>query len=173
VQASYAFDIGRAGRLGFNLVGTKVNELTTELVQGAPAYDCKGLYGPLCGVPTPEWRHSLRTTWNSPWRGIDVSFNWRYMDPVDVEKTSDNVFLTGDVPATDAHFASRSYIDATAAITFADKYTLRVGANNLFDKDPPLVGQDNCPSGPCNGNAFAQTYDVLGRQLFATMTIDF
>jgi iron complex outermembrane recepter protein len=173
LQASYAFDIGRAGRLGFNLVGTKVDELTTELVPGTEAYDCKGLYGPLCGIVTPEWRHSLRTTWNSPWRGIDVSVNWRYMDPVDLETTSSNVFLTGAVPASDAHFASRSYIDATAAITFADKYTLRLGANNLFDKDPPLVGQDNCPAGPCNGNAWAQTYDVLGRQLFATMTMDF
>jgi outer membrane receptor protein involved in Fe transport len=178
VQASYAFDVGAAGRLGFNLVGTWLDELTTTPLVGDQPFDCKGFFGNQCGTPNPEWRHSLRATWNAPWRGIDVSLNWRYFDPVDVELLSDDPTLNVDtppdqVPESDAHFASRSYIDMTASITFADKYTFRVGANNLFDVDPPLVGQDNCPVVYCNGNTFAQVYDVLGRQWFATLTMDF
>jgi outer membrane receptor protein involved in Fe transport len=172
-QATYSFDIGSMGRLGFNLVGTWVSEAMTQLVPDTEAFDCVGLYGANCGVPTPEWRHSFRTTWNTPWHGIDVGVNWRYFDPVKLEKTDDNLFITGPVPATDAYHGSRSYIDATAAVTFADRYTIRLGANNLFDRDPPLVGQANCPAGPCNGNTWAQLYDVLGRQIFATLTMDF
>ena len=64
-------------------------------------------------------------------------------------------------------------IDLTGAITFAEHYTVRVGANNLFDKDPPLNGSSSCPTGPCNGNTWPQVYDTLGRQLFLTFTSNF
>ena len=77
--------------------------------------------------------------------------------------------LANDVPAY-------NYFDLTASMTFAEKFTFRVGANNLFDKTPPIIpsGQNNdCPSGPCNGNTWAQVYDSMGRQIFATLTIDF
>ncbi len=172
VQANYAVEIG-AHKLAFNLVGTHLKELKQQLLPTRPAFECVGLYGPTCGVVAPKWRHSLRTDWTTPWRGLDVSLTWRYFQSVDLETTSSDPQLAGDVPATDRHFGSRSYLDLTGAIRFADNYTFRLGINNLLDKDPPLVGADNCPAGPCNGNAWAQTYDVLGRQWFATFTIDF
>jgi outer membrane receptor protein involved in Fe transport len=49
--------------------------------------------------------------------------------------------------------------------------TLRLGVNNILDKDPPTVLSGNCPVGPCNGNTFSQTYDVLGRYLYAHLTL--
>ena len=69
-----------------------------------------------------------------------------------------------------------SYLDLTASMTFAEKFTFRVGANNVLDKSPPIIpsgGVVDCPAGPCNGNTWAQVYDALGRQIFATVTIDF
>lgn len=172
IQASYTMEIG-GHRLGFNLIGTKMEKAETELVRGLGAFDCLGLFGGTCGVPTPEWRHSFRTSWATPWAGLDVSATWRYVDSAEVELSSNNPQLSGLVPATDARFASRSYIDLTAAMTFFESYTLRLGANNLLDKDPPLVGQANCPAGSCNGNTFSQAYDSIGRQWFATLTIEF
>jgi iron complex outermembrane recepter protein len=172
LQASYRVDLG-PHRLAFNLVGTRLEKAEKELVKGVGAFDCAGLFGGTCGVPNAKWRHSLRTTWQTPWRGLDVSMTWRFVDSVDLETTSANPQLAGDVPLTDAHFGSRSYIDLTGAVKFFENYTLRIGANNLLDKDPPLVGQDNCPAGTCNGNTFSQAYDVLGRQWFATVTVDF
>jgi len=79
---------------------------------------------------------------------------------------------TGPMP-TDAVLGSRSYIDLTGSITLAEKLTLRVGVNNLLDRDPPLNGSDSCPSGPCNGNTWPQMYDTLGRQIFGLITMDF
>jgi iron complex outermembrane recepter protein len=172
IQANYTLELGEH-RLGFNLIGTKMEKAETELVKGLGAFDCLGLYGGTCGVPTPEWRHSFRTNWATPWAGLDVSLTWRYFDEVELETSSSNPQLAGPVPLSDAVLGSRSYIDLTAAMTFFENYTLRLGANNLLDKDPPLTGQANCPAGPCNGNTWSQAYDSIGRQLFATLTINF
>ena len=45
--------------------------------------------------------------------------------------------------------------------------------NNILDRDPPLVGSNACPAGICNGNAYTQVYDALGRYIFAGVTLDF
>jgi iron complex outermembrane recepter protein len=172
VQSNYRFEVG-PHRLNVNLIGTWMDSAKTELVEGVGEFDCVGLFGGTCGVPLPEWRHSLRTTWSTPWEGLDVTLTWRYIGTVETETSDPNPQLAGDVPATDAELGNRSYLDLTAAITFLDDYTLRLGANNVLDKDPPLVGQDNCPSTFCNGNTFAQLYDVLGRQWFASLTARF
>jgi len=110
-----------------------------------------------------------------------VTLSWRYFDEVgrDAETSvSDNPFLsqlgqfTGMRP-TDSVLGSRSYLDLTGAVTIQDKYTFRLGVNNLLDKDPPLTGNLTCPTGPCNGNTWPQVYDTLGRQIFGMVTIDF
>jgi len=46
----------------------------------------------------------------------------------------------------------------------------RAGINNLFDKDPPVVGSDDAPA---NGNTYPQIYDSLGRYIFATVIARF
>jgi len=63
--------------------------------------------------------------------------------------------------------------DLSFSARVADKYNFRVGANNILDKQPPIVGGEvaNAPFG--NGNTFPQVYDALGRFLFAWVTIDF
>ncbi|MGH8178527.1 MAG: TonB-dependent receptor domain-containing protein [Steroidobacter sp.] len=176
-DASYQFNIGDAGKLGLDFVGTWVNSLETTPQTGV-TYDCVGLYGGICGVPAPEWRHKVDTTWRTPWSNLDVTLSWRYFDAVKRDAEDSNEFLsflgqvTGVLP-TDSELGSRSYIDLTGAMTFAEKYTLRVGVNNLFDKDPPLNGSATCPTGPCNGNTWPQVYDTLGRQIFGLVTIDF
>ena len=57
--------------------------------------------------------------------------------------------------------------------TLLENYTLRVGANNILDKAPPTTGSQACPAGSCNGNVFAQTYDALGRYVYASVSLEF
>ena len=52
LDASYAFDIGAGGRLGFDFVGTMLDSLEFTPQDGV-TYDCAGLYGAVCGVPAP------------------------------------------------------------------------------------------------------------------------
>jgi outer membrane receptor protein involved in Fe transport len=70
-----------------------------------------------------------------------------------------------------------SYIDLTASYNFARGVTLRLGVNNVLDKDPPVLAATNTtyslPPPFFNGNTYPQVYDTLGRFLFANVTIDF
>ena len=90
-----------------------------------------------------------------------------------LDTTSSNPALTAPVLGTDAKFKAQSYIDLLATWKIKDNYSFRAGVNNVFDNDPPLTGQTNCPSGPCNQNVYAQVYDTMGRFFFIGLTADF
>jgi outer membrane receptor protein involved in Fe transport len=172
ISLNYGLEFGRHG-LQFDLLGTKLDKLETELIEGTGSYDCVGLYGVNC-APSPDWRHVLRTTWQAPWQGLNLTLSWRYFGDVALETTSSYPQLAGPIQPTDRQFPSKSWFDLTAALTFAEDYTLRFGIQNISDQNPPVVGQANCAiSLGCNGNAFPQYYDALGRQWFVSMTMDF
>jgi outer membrane receptor protein involved in Fe transport len=190
LDADYRLDIGPAGRLSFTLVGNKpsVFEVTP---QPGSTYDCAGFYGGICNEPLPKWRHTFRVGWATPWKGLDVSAAWRYIGKVDLDAFASGLAFLGSsygtaaagaggivtdptkAPATDSHFPSRSYFDLTAGYSFKDNINLRLGANNVLDKDPPLTGLTTCPAGPCNGNTWPTVYDAAGRFLYATLTVNF
>jgi outer membrane receptor protein involved in Fe transport len=152
--------------------------------QDGITYDCVGLYGGICtsgtpnGAPVAKLRSKTDITWTTPWSCFDVSLAWRYYGKAerDLEDTQEALaFLgpaTGAFP-TDSLLGSRSWVDLSAAFQFAEKYTVRIGANNLLDKDPPLNGSSTCPTGPCSGNTWPQAYDALGRQVFLTLAAEF
>jgi outer membrane receptor protein involved in Fe transport len=175
VEANYRLEIGGAGKLSFQLIGTMVDELVVQPVTDSPTYDCAGLYGLVCGVPAPEFRSKFRTTWLSPWN-LDLTFTWRHIDAVDLDSSSDNPQLAGEVFPTDAKLDAVNYLDLAAAYTISTEpatMTFRLGINNLTDEDPTVVGQDSCPNVFCSGNTFPQVYDTLGRTVFLNVTADF
>ena len=191
VDVSYAFDIGAVGKIRTALVGTYIQSYEVEPIANDPssAYECVGYYGATCssfntgaGVPIPRWRHTLRTTWSAPWNGLDVTVSWRFFGGVKTEQFSGNPNIgaiggteaNGAISNTDAFIKSQSYMDLTAAVKLADKLTLRLGVNNVFDRDPPLIGSSTIPGPPAgNGNTFPQVYDSLGRFFFGQLTAQF
>lgn len=182
-DAGYSFGVGSLGEMSLAFTGTLLDSYEVTPQPGV-TYDCAGLYGSICtsgnpnGAPLAEWKHKMNATWNTPWNGLAVTLGWRYIDEVKRDAEDSNPFLsflgtaTGTL-ATDSRLGSRSYIDLSAAMTFSERYTVRLGANNLFDKDPPLNGSTTCPTGPCNGNTWPQAYDSLGRQIFVTASAEF
>lgn len=174
VNANWSFDfadigMGNAGGLAFDLVGTYLLDLSTlELPDGTvPEYDCAGWYGSRCGSPNPEWRHKLRTTWQTPF-GVDAAVTWRYFSSVTHGDSASGPRST--VTDLDYKLGSRNYIDLAASYNITEKWGVTVGVNNLLDKDPPLTAQT---AGFSNGNTYAQTYDAQGRYMFIGTTIDF
>lgn len=172
LSADYRLDLGDSNRISFGLIGTYTDSYETTPEKGVRSYDCVGLYGTVCLVPIPQWRHTMRATWTFR-DNLDVTLSWRHIDAVDLDHTSSNPALAGDVPLSDAKLASREYFDLTGAYTFMENYTVRLGVKNLFDQDPPLLGQDNLPPTVGNGNTFSQVYDTLGRYGFVNLTLDF
>ena len=140
-----------------------------------PSYDCAGYYGNTCTNPLPRWRSVFTTDWVTPWTGLDLNLRWRYIGPTLVDALSQAPQLTQPksvFPGYD-HIASYSYIDLSAAATVASNVILRVGVNNVLDKDPPIVLSGDCPTGVCNGNTFSGVYDVLGRYMYAKVSVKF
>jgi outer membrane receptor protein involved in Fe transport len=76
-----------------------------------------------------------------------------------------------DTPAFSEHISSESYFDLSAAYHIAPGCVLRLGVNNLFDKDPPLVAGANLGNGGTY-NTFPSTYDSFGRTLFAKFSLN-
>lgn len=185
-QVNYNTEIGDLGTLTFNFLGTYLDTLVTDTGVSIPGldqtFDCVGLYGNVCGSPNPEWRHQARVGFNFR-NGIGASVRWRYFDGVGLDSVSSNTNLsntggTGPSPGGVARpgaagFDAVNYFDLTFTFDAGDNFNFVLGANNVLDKAPPTTGSQACPAGACNGNVFAQTYDALGRYLFAGVTLDF
>jgi outer membrane receptor protein involved in Fe transport len=191
-NASYHTDLDRfglenMGGVSLSFVGTWLDSLEIQALPGDPSYDCAGLYGTICSVaggltsPNPEWRHKARLTWNTPleygdWvKNFSVSLQWRHFNKVKLDAYDPDPALNnpGLQYETDRVLKARDYFDLTLAWTVRDNLNFRAGVNNLFDKDPPLTGSSNCPTGPCSGNTWPQLYDSFGRYAFIGLTADF
>ncbi|MBO9516948.1 MAG: TonB-dependent receptor [Porphyrobacter sp.] len=170
-NGNYSTEIGNAGRVSLNLVGTLLdkynvdNGLTEE-------YDCTGYYGPTCGVPRPKWRHKARVTYTMT-NGVGVSLQWRHLSQAKVEFLNPSSTLAGNTNTLDDKIKAQDYFDLTLTADLGKNLTWRLGATNLFDKDPPLVTQAACASTFCNGNVYPGTYDPLGRYVFTGITMNF
>ena len=160
VTALYDLDVGEWGRLNFNDILSVTATWDQQELEGAPIEDCLGKWGLTCGSPTPDVRNNLRATWITPW-GVRPSLMWRYVSGV--EALSD----------TGVDLGERHYIDLAAIWDFTDYASLRAGINNLFDREPPVAGQQAGPSISGNGGTFPGLYDVLGRYFFFGLTANF
>jgi outer membrane receptor protein involved in Fe transport len=169
-QGSYRFDIGNLGSLVASLNAVYIIDTKTLPLAGATEYDCAGLYGNQCGPAVPDWRHSLRLSWLFP-GDFQASLQWRYVDSVGHEANTDQLPLqlfdddTGERIIVDfgSRLSARSYLDVAGSWDVTEQYSLRLGINNLTDKDPPLV--DTLWSGPGTPNTWGP-YDTLGRTVF-------
>jgi iron complex outermembrane receptor protein len=177
-NANYNMEIGTVGRLSLGFVGTLADEYVTD--NGlTEAYDCVGYYGPTCGVPLPKWRHKLRASFTLP-DGLGVSLGWRHIGKVDVEYKNPSATLNGPYYSFSSELKPQNYFDLAFTANVGNNFQWRLGANNLLDRQPPLVttgsgtfGASACAGTTCNGNTYPGLYDSLGRYLYTGLTIDF
>lgn len=160
------------GRLSASFVGTWLNELVNEPLPGLGSYDCKGLFGPTCGQPSPEWRHTARLTFTDDDHFGSFSVNWRYLGGTKLTNNTSNPFLAGDPYVINAKLPAYSYFDLAATVNVRKDIVMRVGINNVFDKDPPAIAQGLLSSFG-NGNTYPGIYDVAGRSFFIGLSADF
>jgi len=176
ITSRYHTDLGQFGRLSVGLVGTYTHDFTTQPLPNGGSFDCAGYWGSTCNAPLPHWRHVLNTTWGMPWFGIDLTARWRLIGPSNVDRSSSNPQLQSAYYVATAHIPGYNYIDLSAAMPVTSAVDVRVGVNNIADKNPPLILNGNlsdCPNNTCNDNTWVGTYDTLGRYIYAHVSLKF
>jgi outer membrane receptor protein involved in Fe transport len=186
INLHYTWNLDSFGKLVFNLQGTDtisnttqpntaVPDLATGGIQAGPSYNCAGLEGVTCGSPLPHWRHIFTTDWATPWQGFDLHAQWRFIGATQVDSSNGSSLLSspGTVFPGYDHIPTFSYLDLSASVAINSSLSLRVGANNVLDKDPPVILSANCPVGACNNNTWVQTYDPTGRFLYVHLEAKF
>lgn len=170
-----------AFNIGFNgtyLIKNKIevlNHLDNGSLQSAGYYECVGYYGDNCGAPAPDWRHKMRVTW-APSEQFSISANWRHLggtkwearDPSTVQPASFN--NGANAPGPFDKIKSYNYFDLAVTANVAKNFEFRIGANNIFDQDPPVINGNDFSSSFVNGNTYPGTYDALGRYIFVALT---
>jgi outer membrane receptor protein involved in Fe transport len=170
VTGAYAYRTDTAGTFSLSFSGTYVDEFSSSKV-GAE-FDCAGYYGAQCLYPQAKWRHQARLTWQGP-SGIGISGQWRYLSATKFERTSSDSDLAGAFNPLDARVPSQSYFDLAMTARVGDNYTMRLGANNLLDREPPVLSATAAPIGSFgNGNTYPGIYEANGRYVFVGLTID-
>ncbi len=178
--------LGDNGRVTLNFNGTYVTDFKHKDTPTSPQYNCAGLFGPVCGVPSPRWRHQSRLTWENPLGvlpGFAASVQWRYIgkSSLDFNNTqSPQLNPTGSsFDGVDARIPGISYFDlaTTYQLPFQDHdVSLRFGVNNVTDRNPPIITLVGLPLTTVfapPSNTFASLYDTLGRVFFVGVHANF
>ncbi len=179
LKANYRLSTDSLGKFGFSLEGSRTTNFLTQPLPTGAAFDCAGYFGSVCNSnnnPTPKWRHVLTTNWSTPWANLDLTLRWRFIGAMSSDRTSSDPQLAQTYYPGAAHIPTYSYLDVSGAIPLAHGINLRLGINNLLDKNPPLVLNGtftDCPNLGCNGNTFPGVYDALGRYVYAHLTAQF
>ncbi|MGE0290589.1 MAG: TonB-dependent receptor, partial [Bradyrhizobium sp.] len=179
---NYRRNLDILGGVGLAINGV-LNWQDENLFQAGPNginRECVGFYSANCLQPIFEWQWSLRTTLT--FDNIDVSLLWRHLDNVVYEPGIGTLFAgtlaasTGPVAGRQVDFnriGSFDYFDLTTRFAIDDHLTITLSVQNLFDRDPPIVGGEAGSTTYNSGNTFPSTYDALGRRFVAAARIRF
>jgi outer membrane receptor protein involved in Fe transport len=170
VGVNYRRNLGRIGLANVEFIGSYLDKFVVDNGGLSLPKHCAGKVGFICMNPIPRWRHKARLTWESR-GGITVSFNWRYTGKMSTVSIPD-----APPPGPLSKVPAQNFFDMAALFRVQDKFLLRLGINNIFDREPPLVpfGEGaSSPIGGYNGNTYPQWYDPLGRYIFAGFSASF
>ncbi|MCB2108485.1 MAG: TonB-dependent receptor [Rhodobacteraceae bacterium] len=168
-RVAYTVDVGEWGSVDLDLNGTRVFKSIKQDASFLPANNCVGLVGDICSKPDPKWRWLQTTSWN--FDNLMLQLRWQYIGKV----SRDTVALQGDSPANYAvpTISARHYFDLTGSYQVTDNVSIRGGITNLFDKKPPVVGNDYGGTLENSGNTYPAVYDPIGRSFFLGASASF
>lgn len=169
-SADYFLPLGRLGSANVEFRGGYVLRWIVDNGGLSEPYDCAGLFGAPC-VMQPRWKHTARATWNAPY-GITVSLKWRHVGGVKLAATDPKFDLTDAVSPAYTRLRAQDYFDVATVFRLRNEFELRLGVNNVLDRQPPLVvGNTAAGDGPYNANTYPTWYDPLGRYIFASVAV--
>ena len=163
--------------LNFNGTWTEANDFTP--VVGRPDVDeCAGQFGGNCGQPIASFKWASRFSWvDGP---LTMSVQWTHLSGVDDADDSVDYAAFNGIERIGAY----DLFDLSLSFEASENVTFSMGVNNLFDKLPGSptfngIEVSNRPNSLLLGdnqeqaNTYPSTYDVLGRDFFASIAFSF
>lgn len=148
-------------RLSFFFLGTYTAKSNTTPVQDRPDIQtrCAGRFGILaCAQPSPKYKWTTRLSLVDGF--MTTSLRWRHISGVDDDDPDTDYFVE--------HIPAHNLLDVTLAFDLADRFTFSLGVNNLLDRKPLVLGNNQEQA-----NTYPNTYDVLGRDFFVSGRLKF
>jgi len=154
------FGIDNDGRLDFRLSGTRLIEWKLNPIATASGLvsDCAGRFGTSCGDPLSKWRWSGRVNYSTG--PFTTSLLWYHLGGAK-DDDDGSLYWKEKVGSYDIFNLSFAY-------EVNENLDLGLGVNNLFNKKPPLFGDNQQQA-----NTYPSTYDPFGRQYFFSATAKF
>lgn len=94
------------------------------------------------------------------------------VNPTIVNASGSRSALAGQT-ANFNHINAYNYFDLTIQFEVNKQFLLTIGTQNLFNKQPPVVGGQAGSTTANSGNTFPSTYDPLGRSFNASVRVKF
>ncbi len=173
--------------LDLNFVGNWTDHLRFRASPSSINRDCAGYYsvncGPSLGQILPKFGWQQRTSLNA--YGVTASLLWRHIGKVKYEPGLPALFngairngagVSSELAGKTYNFnriPAYNYFDLTFQFEVARDFLLTVGAQNLLNAQPPVVGGQAGSTAANSGNTFPSTYDPLGRSFNAAVRFKF
>jgi outer membrane receptor protein involved in Fe transport len=146
------------GELGLFYLGTFLDKFRNTPVTLLPLREniTEGTFG------LPEYRHNMRVTYTQG--PALVSLRWRYEGPTEdfrVRNTFDGNNRVPNAALPRPNIGAWNYFDLSLSADVGENLTITGGVNNLFDKQPPVLGAQ-----AEQANTRPSFFDVLGRDFF-------
>ena len=152
--------VGESSNLNFSFLATyTINNNFTPLIDlPDDVVECAGKFGLNCGNPTPKWKWASRLSWIDG--GMTTSLRWRYVGPTNDDDDSTDYIVE--------RLGAYNLFDLSFSGEINKNLNLSFGINNLFNKQPPIIGTNQEQA-----NTYPGTYDVLGRDFFVAAQFRF
>ncbi|HEV6964029.1 TonB-dependent receptor domain-containing protein [Roseateles sp.] len=160
-----------AGRLDFGLQLSLLDKADYKALPVLDTIGYAGHYGIDVGTPYTKRRFNQRTTWT--YNDWTVGLAWRYIGESTVQTTGAANNVAGKFVKNYESIPDVNYFDLNVGYQVLKNLRVSVTINNLFDKQPPIVGTGIGPGASNYGNTFPSAYDVIGRRYTAALTASF
>lgn len=170
VQLDWAFDLG-PGRVSLNSVVNYLLEMKSAELPTDPLREYAGTQGPTNnGLNGGSYRYKALTTLGYSIGPASLSVQWRHLPSI---RSQTSVL----VPTTSQLGVPVSYnlFNLQGSYSLSEDLVLRFGAENLFNKAPPLSGRNPgnvLPALP-GGGYDSQNYDTSGRRFYLGANVRF
>ncbi len=150
------------GSFQFSLDLTKINSYDVISAPGAAVQEIAGTYNRQFGNYA-ELRGLASVGWT--YKDFDALLSARYVGSLDLL----NPDGANPTPNPTLSIPAVTYLGLTVGYAFPTKTKVQFGIDNLTDKQPPILYQNNV----INANTDVSTYDTLGRRYFLSVVQKF